>query len=177
VGTLVLRVPGTQFDKARVELEALGTLRGENLSGQDAGGQLADLNARLADLHAEQDGLRTMAQRAATTADLLAIQAQLAAVQQQIDGLTAQQNQLQNQVALASITITLHEAVPAVASPPSRSILDARLAQAGRGVEAMTGGMLVVLAYAGPLVAVAGLVALGLLGVRRRRADRRPAIT
>ncbi len=167
-GTLEIRVPGTRFDDARRQLEALGSLRGEQLSGQDAGGQLADLSARIADLHAEQDGLRALAARATSTGDLLQIQAQLATVQQQLDGLQAQQANLANQVALASITISLSEPPPAAPAPPS--VIDARLAQAGRGVEAVAGGTLVVLAYGGPLAVLGGLVALGLAGTRRRRA-------
>jgi hypothetical protein len=169
-------VPSAKFDDARRQLEALGSLRGENLSGQDAGGQLADLTAQLADLHAEQAGLRTMAQHATRTSDLLAIEAQLATVQQQIDGLTAQQAQLQNQVSLASITVTMEEATPIPSVPPARSVLSARMAQAGHGIEAMTGGIVVVLAYSAPLVILAGLGALVVLGVRRRRADPVPTV-
>jgi len=166
-GTLELRVPGARFDDARRQLEGLGDLRGEQLSGQDAGGELADLGARITDLRAEQDGLRALAARTTSTTDLLQIQSQLAAVQQQLDGLLAQQANLADQVALASITIELSE--PAPAPPAPQSVIDARLAQAGRGVEAVAGGTLVVLAYAAPVAVLAGIVALGVAGARRRR--------
>jgi hypothetical protein len=163
----VLRIPSTKFDDARQRLEGLGSLRGEQLSGQDAGGQLSDLAARLADLRAEQEGLRTMAANAGSTQALLQIQTQLAAVQQEIDGLAAQQATLQNQVALASLTVSLEE--PAALPAPGRSVLATRLAQAGHGVEAMVGGIIVVLAYGGPIAVLLGLVGLAGIGWRRRR--------
>jgi len=109
-----------------------------------------------------------MAARATTTADLLQIQAQLGAVHQQLDGLLAQQATLADQVALASITLTLSEPVPPPPAP--RSVLDTRVSQARHGVEAVAGGILVVIAYGGPLAAVGAVVAVILAGSRRRRA-------
>jgi len=166
-GTLELRIPSSKFDDARLRLEALGSLRAEQLSGQDAGGQLSDLSARLADLGAEQDGLRAMAAKASSSDTILQIETQLAAVQQQIDGLTAEQATLQDQVALASLTVSIEE--PAALAPPSRSILSTRVAQAGHGVEAVLGGIIVVAAYAGPIAVLLGLAGLGWAGWRRRR--------
>jgi hypothetical protein len=54
---------------------------------------------------------------------------------------------------------------------PARSVLSARLAQAGHGVEAMTGGIVVVLAYSAPLAILVGLGGLVVLGIRRRREE------
>jgi hypothetical protein len=167
-GTLVMRVPGARFDEARQRLEALGSLQGEQLSGQDAGGQLSDLAARIADLRAEQDGLRAMAARATSTGDLLQIEAQLGAVHAQLDGLLAQQAELGNQVALASITLTMAETPPVAPAP--RSLLRARAGQAGHALEAIAGGGIVALAYLGPFALLAALVALLITGSRRRRA-------
>ena len=163
-----MRVPGARFDEARRRLEALGSLQGEQLSGQDAGGQLSDLGARIADLRAEQDGLRAMAARATSTGDLLQIEAQLGAVHAQLDGLLAQQAELGNQVALAAITLTMAEPPPVAPAP--RSLLGARAQQAGHALEAIAGGALVALAYLGPFALLAALVALLIAGSRRRRA-------
>jgi hypothetical protein len=169
-GTLVLRIPSANFDDARRQLEGLGTLQGEQLSGQDAGGQLSDLAAQIADLQAEQAGLRQMAERAYTTTDQLNIQNQLAAVQQQLDGLTAQQATLQNQVALSTITLSLTEPPPlAPPTPKTPSVFATRWAQAGRGVEAMAGGILVVAAYSAPVVALLALLGVTAWGIRRRQ--------
>ena len=169
-GQLLIRVPGTHFDDARKQLEGLGTVGQEQLAGQDAGGQLADLTARLVDLHAQQEQLRALLKKTSNTADVLAIQSQIATIQQQIDGLTAQLNGLHNQVTLATLTVTVHE--PPVVVPGPGSVLSQRIAQARRGVEAVLGGILVVLAYAGPLALLAGMGAVGVAAHRRRRSQR-----
>ncbi|GAC1375486.1 MAG: hypothetical protein NVSMB4_03740 [Acidimicrobiales bacterium] len=171
-GTLVVRVPGSRFDDARRSFERLGHLRSEQLSGQDAGGQIVDSGARLADLHASQDALRAMAAKATSTTELLQIQSQLSNVSSQIAGLTAQLDRLHNAVALASITVRVSEPLPPVAAPRDRTVLDVRMAQAGRAVESVVGGTIVVLAYAAPLALLALLVAgLVTLVARRRRAS------
>ena len=98
---------------------------------------------------------------------LLQIDAQLGAVHQQLDGLLAQQANLADQVALASITLTMSEPVPPPPAP--RTVLDTRVSQASHGVEAVAGGILVVVAYGGPLAAVAAVIAVIVAGSRRRR--------
>lgn len=175
-GTLVLRVPGSRFDDARRSLEHLGTVRAEQLSGQDAGGQLADLGARLVDLHAAQDGLRALAAKASSTGDLLQIQSQLNTVQQQIDGINAQLDRLHNAVALATIDVRVTEPVPVLAAAHPRSVLQLRLAQAGRGVESVVGGTIVAAAYAIPLAVLVLLGVAVLSAARRRRTARVPAV-
>jgi hypothetical protein len=109
-----------------------------------------------------------MAARATSTGDLLQIEAQLGAVHAQLDGLLAQQAELGNQVALASITLTMAEPPPPAPAP--RSVLSARAGQAGHALEAIAGGALVALAYLGPFALLAALVALLVTGSRRRRA-------
>ncbi|GAC1321566.1 MAG: hypothetical protein NVSMB12_21790 [Acidimicrobiales bacterium] len=175
-GTLVLRVPGSRFDDARRSLEHLGTVRAEQLSGQDAGGQLADLGARLVDLRAAQDGLRALAAKASSTADLLQIQSQLNTVQQQIDGINAQLDRLHNAVALATIDVRVTEPIPVLAASHPRSVLQLRLAQAGRGVESVVGGTIVAAAYAVPLGVLVLLGVAALNAARRRRTARVPAV-
>ncbi|GAC1541860.1 MAG: hypothetical protein NVS3B12_29610 [Acidimicrobiales bacterium] len=168
-GTLVVRIPGSRFDDARRSFEGLGHLRAEQLSGQDAGAQIADSDARLVDLHASQDALRTMAAKATSTTELLQIQSQLSNVSSQIAGLTAQLDRLRSEVALASITVRVSEPLPPVVAPRGRTVLDVRMAQAGRASESVVGGTIVVLAYVAPLaLLVAGLISLV---ARRRRAS------
>jgi len=177
-GTLVLRVPSARFDTVRRNLEGLGTLQNEQLEGEDAGGELADLGAQVTDLRAQLAGLRVLAAKATDTNDALAVQSQLASVQQQLDGLTSQQATLADQAALATITATISEPVPAAAAPATPSVLARRWAEAGHAVTAVIGGMLVVVAYAAPILALLGLAGGALLGVRRRRGSRStPAVT
>jgi uncharacterized protein DUF4349 len=178
-GSLDLRVPGNRFNEARHALEGLATkVLTEQLSGNDASGQLIDLSARINNLEAEEASLRAIESRAGSISDVLQVQNQLTQVRSQIDELKAEQARLGNQVALASLHVQLQE--PGVAlspvTPKLRSALARSWSRAVAGVEAVTGGMLVVLGYSLP-VGVLGVLAwlIGGWALRRRRGLPAPA--
>ena len=180
-GSLDLRVPGNRFNAARHALEGLATkVLTEQLSGNDASGQLIDLSARISNLEAEEASLRALENRAGSISDVLAVQNQLTQVRSQIDELKAEQARLGNQVALASLHVQLQE--PGVAltpiTPKPRSALARSWSRAVAGVEAVTGGMLIVLGYSLP-VGVLGILAwlIGGWALRRRRGVPTPAGT
>jgi len=181
-GSLDLRVPSDRFDAARRAIEGVGSkVVSEQLSGNDASGQLVDLGARITDLQSEEAALRAIAARATTSADLLAVQPQLFEVRGQIEQLQAQQARLSNEVALASIHVELSEAGAASsASAPRRvahaSTLARDWSRAGAGLQAVIGGMLVVLGYALPLAVLGLLIGFPVAAMRRRRRHLEPAI-
>jgi hypothetical protein len=173
-GTLDIRVPGNRFDDARRALEAVGSrIVHEDLSGNDVGGQLVDLNARIDNLQAEETALRGLEAKAGSTADILQLQPQLLQVRTEIEELKSQQASLTNQVALASLHVSLTEPVAAGTSPSGAPAHQSALAHswhvAVHGLAAVTGGMLIVLGYALPVAALGVLVWLGLRPWSRRR--------
>jgi hypothetical protein len=171
-GSLTLRVPAAAFDAARADLGRLGKVERQQLSGEDVGGQLVDLDARLASLRAQEDALRTLMGRATTVGQTLEVQNQLFAVRQQIEVLAGQQAQLRDAVQLSTITVALAEPGVAATRPAEGAEGLARsFERAVDGAEAVVGGTIVAIGYAIPLGLLAALAWLGLrLAARRNRA-------
>jgi Domain of unknown function (DUF4349) len=175
-GTLELRIPGNRFDEARAAIEGVGTkIVQETLSGQDVGGQVVDLDARIANLQAEEDALRAIEAKATSTTDILAIQPQLVQVRTEIEQLQGEHARLDNSVALASLRVTLAEPeaatiTPLTPRPPAR--LAHSWHEALAAVQAVTGGVLIVLGYLLPLTALVLLGWGAATALMRRRRPR-----
>jgi hypothetical protein len=168
-GSLVLRVPADRFDAARKDLIALGTLRSEELQGQDVGGQLTDLDARLRNLRSQEEAVRLLMTKAVNVGETIEIQRQLSTVREEIERLAGEQARLQDAVALSTLTLDLAE--PGVAfEPTNRSPLASALAHAVKGTEDVLGGLIITVGYLLPLAllgALAWLVARPFAGRRR----------
>jgi hypothetical protein len=113
-------VPAARWTDALVALRAVGTkVLGEQTSSQEVTAQVVDLGARLANLRVTETALQGIMDRATKIPDVLAVQAQLTDVRGQIEELTAEQQTLQNQAALATLTVTF-------APPPAVAVTQVR---------------------------------------------------
>ena len=118
--SVVFRVPAARWTDALVALRAVGTkVLGEQTSSQEVTAQVVDLGARLANLRVTETALQGIMDRATKIPDVLAVQAQLTDVRGQIEELTAEQQTLQNQAALATLTVTF-------APPPAVAVTQVR---------------------------------------------------
>lgn len=115
--TVTFRVPSASFDAAVLALRAEGTIISEQISTYEVTMQLVDLEARLRNLRASEAALIELMSRATTVSDVLAVQTQLTAVRSDIESYDAQRAALADQVAMASISVTI--------SPVGSSIGDA----------------------------------------------------
>jgi hypothetical protein len=176
------RIPAARWTDALDALRAVGTkILGEQTSSQEVTAQVVDLGARLANLHVTETALQGIMDRAMKIPDVLAVQEQLTGVRQQIEELTAQQQTLENQAALASLSVTFSPP-PAVAVTQVREGWDpahevdlaaATLVGIGQGLAGLGIWVLIV---GLPVVLAAGLLALiGLLVARRLRRRGPPA--
>lgn len=168
-GDLTVRVPADRFDAVRQSLGALGKVESQSIRGEDVSGQLVDYDARLTSLQAQEDALRTLVGQAKAVGDVLSVQSSLFSVRQQIEQLKAQQANLQQATALATIQVSLFEpGAPAVVRPVDDRSLAHSFRRAGDGMVAVIGGMVVILGWLVP-VAVLGLLGWGGWRVLRRR--------
>jgi hypothetical protein len=175
-GTLVLRVPAGAFDATRAELSKLGSLRDESISGEDVGGQLVDLDARIRSLQAQEDAIRALMAKATTVGETIEIQGQLSQVRQQIEQLSGEKARLDNAAELSTITVQLAEPGAALDTPPKprteaqRNVVAHSFKVAGRGIEVVTAGIIILLGWLSPLA----LLALVVWGLRKLLDSRRP---
>ena len=167
-GELTLRVPADRFDQVRRSLGALGTLESSQIGGQDVGGQLVDLDARLRSLRAEEGALDALLARAGDIGQVLQVRDRLTGVRTQIEQLAGQQAALRDQVALATITLAMHQSGSAVATTQGDGSADPAVVESFRtavgALLAVVGGMVIVV---GALLPFAVLALLAWPFVRR----------
>jgi hypothetical protein len=181
--SVIFRVPAARWTNALAALRAVGTkVLGEQTSSQEVTAQVVDLGARLANLRVTETALQGIMDRATKIPDVLAVQEQLTGVRGQIEELTAEQQTLQNQAALATLTVTFAPP-PAVAVTqvregwdPASEIDQASATLVGLG-QGLAGAGIWLLIVGLPVFLVVGMLALiGLLVVRHvRRGARIPA--
>jgi hypothetical protein len=157
--SVTYRVPVDRFG------EALDALRGlservvrESTQSAEVTATIVDLDARIANLRASEAALVEIMDRSGRMEDVLAVQMRLEDVRGQIERLEAQRNNLADQAALSTLTVTWFTPVAAVTVAQEGwnfgTELDAALAQT---VEALQG-----LASLGVWFAVVALPLLGL---------------
>ncbi len=180
--TVTYRIPAASWDAALGGVRAVAAnVEKEQTSAVEVTGQVLDLGARITNLRATESALQAIMARATKIADVLAVQQQLTDVQGQIEQLTTQQQHLQQQAALGTLTATFLVPVVAVTAAtsgwdPGRQVDDATAQLIGLGQGLATAGIW--LAIVGlPIVLVLLLIAVPLAWVARRaraRAGRRP---
>jgi hypothetical protein len=107
-GSVTLRIPAESFDTALARLKELATtVRRESVSGQDVTEEYVDLESRLRHLRAKEEQLLEFLDQAEDTEAVLAVYEQLSYTQQEIEQVTGRMQYLENQAALATITVNL----------------------------------------------------------------------
>ncbi len=107
-GSITIRIPAESFNTALEQLKALATtVRSESVGGQDVTDEYVDLESRLRHLRAVEEQLLGFLEKAEDTEATLAVYEQLQQVQGEIEQVTGRMQYLENQVALATITISL----------------------------------------------------------------------
>ncbi|QXC63215.1 DUF4349 domain-containing protein [Aquihabitans sp. G128] len=108
-GTLTLRIPADQFDKAVAEIGKLGTVQALTTGSQDVTGEYTDVASRLKALQAEREQINLVLSRAQSIPDILSVRDRLAAVQGEIEQAQGRQKVLDDQTSLSTLTVQLSE--------------------------------------------------------------------
>lgn len=105
---ITIRIPAESFDVAMERLKDLATtVRQESASGQDVTEEYVDLESRLRHLRAKEEQLLEFLDQAEDTEAVLAVYEHLSATQQEIEQVTGRMQYLENQAALATITVSM----------------------------------------------------------------------
>jgi hypothetical protein len=171
---LTCRVPAEQLDALVERLKELGEVERVQLSAQDITEQYFDLEIRLANQRRlEARLLELLERRTNELSDLLEIEREAARVRGEIEQLEGRQRFWDNQVALSTLQVELHEPRPAIAGEEGgawRTLVDSFRRFGNNFVLSVAG----IIAVAGGLIPVAvTLAVLGWLFVFWRRRRRR----
>lgn len=175
---VVVRVPVANYNDFTAQASNLGRVVSQSESAQDVTQQHVDLKARLGNLRSEQAALRVMFRRAGSIRDMLSVEQELARVQGDIESLQGQIDYLENQAALATITIEIAEPQPIVRPAGTDWGVGAAVT---KSVRAFVDTLNILIEVLGPLLAlvlflvlpIALLVWLGRVLLRKWRLRRR----
>jgi hypothetical protein len=118
--SITLRVPQNVLENTLEDLAKLGTVSRRNITAEDVGDRLVDLQARLNNLQRTEANLQKIMDRAGSIKDVLSVSQELSRVRESIEQIQAQLKSLQNQVAYSTITLSLEAAV--ASSSPQTSV-------------------------------------------------------
>ncbi len=176
---LTLKVRPDRFTAALDDLGALGEEQDRNIGSEDVTSQVVDLDSRIATAEASVDRLRALILQAEDIDDIAILENELLNRETTLETLRGQRRALGDQVALATITVTLTLAADSPDTPPADDDLPGFLDAFRGGWDALvTVGTVagLVLAALVPWIPVAVVIALGIhLLVRRSRRRRAEA--
>lgn len=117
--TIQLRIPENLLESTLEQLAKLGTVQSRNITAEDVGDRLVDLQARLTNLQKTEANLQKIMDRAGSIRDVLSVAQELSNVRESIEQINAQLKSLQNQVAYSTITLNLQAAVSSTSPQPA----------------------------------------------------------
>ncbi|WP_369371534.1 DUF4349 domain-containing protein [Promicromonospora sp. Populi] len=171
--SMTLRIPADRVSATLDALDQLGEMRNRHVETVDVTGTAQDLDARIAALRTSTDRLRELMADADQTSDLIEIEAELSTRQAELDSRVAERNRLSDEVAMS----TLHVEIVAEGTPAAQAQPGGFLGGLTAGWSALVSTFNVIVLVLGaiiPWLAVAGLVLLAVIGVRRQIAKARP---
>ena len=130
---VMLRVPAASFQRALDELGELGEVLAQSVGTQDVSAQLIDLDARLRSLRAQEQRLLELLAGAQDLDQVLLLEGELARVRTTIEQLAGEQQFLEEQVALSTITVEVLNSA-ASSTPAPRAALALRAGNIDRQV-------------------------------------------
>jgi hypothetical protein len=116
-GSIVVRVPAERFGDALADLESLGNVASESVSGQDVTQEFIDLQARLRNYVSQETVLLRLMDSAQSVSDTIRVQNELQRVQLEIERLRGRITYLEDQTAMSTIELRVAEE-GAVGAPP-----------------------------------------------------------
>jgi hypothetical protein len=173
VADLVVRVPSDALTDLLADLGDLGDVESVSVSRSDVTGKAVDLDARISALQTSVARLQALMDGAATTEALLAAEKALSERQEKLESLQSQRALLADQVELSTLSVHLEPFGVAPAGGPD-GFVDG-LGTGWRALVTVVGATVVVLGILLPWMAVAALVAAGVL-VPIRLARRKAAV-
>ena len=163
---ITYRAPLAAVDDLLAFTADLGEESWRTRSATDVGARIADTDARVASARASLDRLNALMARAESLTDIIALEGQIATRQAELESLLAQQAQLADQVALATVSATLVTGTAAEESPSGfwGGLQAGAAALASAALAALTA-----LGWALPFLLLVGLLALPVRWLWRRR--------
>ena len=170
-----VRVPVENYRAFLADVGEAGSVLNLSESAQNITSSYIDVQARLSALEAQRDRLNELADQAETTADLLEIESQLSDVQYQLESYTQQLRNMDTQVSYSTVDISLNEVATLT---PTGTSFGEKIADAFKGgwhgFVVFVQGLILVLIYLWPVLALGGGIALLVVALVTRHRKKHP---
>ena len=172
---MVLRVPSSRYDRVMSGFAEVATVLAPSTKSEDVTTEVIDVDSRVRTAEVSLDRLRGFLQRSVDVNALIRLESEMAEREAELASLRAQQDYLEDQTSLATISVTLQR--PPEDGPRDPSGDDGFLAGLAGGWDALKGVVVVAATILGaltPFALVAALLGVPLLLVWRATRRRRP---
>lgn len=163
-GSITIRVPSSELDKALDSIGDLGKVTSESTTASDVTEEYIDVNARLSNLEKQEIRLGEILEISTTVEEVLAVEKELGRVRGEIESLTGRLNYLNDRIDLATINVDVSEPRNITHSWGLRDALSDSV----RGFIGSVNGIIVFIGVAIPIVIFASIVGVMLILVKRR---------
>lgn len=182
-GRVVVKLPPANVEAMIVEVQALGRAVSRFQNTEDVTDRVTDVNTRIITAQQSVDRVQRLLIEAKDLGEVVLLESELTARQTVLEQLLAEERNLGNQTALATLTIDL-SAAPVVADDPTDpDVLDEiqiertegigdAFATGGRAFLAAGAAVLIFVGYTAPFLVSVALVGWLALVITRRRARR-----
>ena len=162
-GSIVVRVPAERFGDALADLEGLGDVASESISGQDVTQEFIDLQARLRNYVAQEAVLLKLMDQAQSVSDTIRVQNELQRVQLETERLRGRITYLEDQTAMSTIELRVAEEGAVGARPGD---FEKAWGRAKDGLVAVTAGLIASLGVILPIALLALLVIFAFVRIK-----------
>jgi hypothetical protein len=169
--TLEVKVPAARFDEAMAGVRPLGKVESSSATAEDVGEEFVDISARIANSkRLEARLIALLSARTRKLKDVLAVERELARVREEIERSEGRVRYLSSRIAMSTITVTVHEKAPLVASQPGTSVMGHAFATMLRNFVGFVATGIEALGFLIPAFILASLVWIAWTRSRRRPA-------
>lgn len=152
---LELKVPASRFDELIEGLEPVGRLQFVNVGADDVSEEFVDLTARVANGRRLEDRLvELLRTRTGKLQDVLTVERELARVREEIERMEGRLRFLKQSAQLSTLSVSLYEPAPLVASHPGRSVIGEAFKTAWRNFIGVLAGAIASLGFVVPVLAL-----------------------
>ena len=164
-GGITARIPQKSFYSTIEKIDALGTEKYRQVSGQDVTEEFIDLGARLDNLQKQETRLQEILKMATAVKDIIEVEHELERVRGEVESLTGRLNYLNQSVEMSTISVNVME--PAPIAGDGWGISDA-LRDAVRGFIESVRGIIIFTGFIIPILIYLGIAVLIALGIKRK---------
>ncbi|MDR0283784.1 MAG: DUF4349 domain-containing protein [Propionibacteriaceae bacterium] len=172
-GSVQLVVPADQLEAALDQVAAVGQVTDRKTNAEDVTEQVVDTASRIKTMRASIDRLQQLMAQSGSVAEIAAVESDLTQRQAELESLLAVQKSLDHRIATATIEVSLR--TPTVVERDQASGFTKMLRESGQVMAQAARVLVIVIAALLPWLALAAVIFVPLLLVRRRHRRGRSA--